>query len=83
MSRPTIPEVVERFAAYYRQHTAWGSLHIVMEDGNVEDEWVSFCGREAKRIGDRQGLELAIILATMTKSQRGRLLAKVRRHISG
>lgn len=28
--KPTIPEVVDRFAAYYARNPAWGSLHVVL-----------------------------------------------------
>ncbi len=73
----TIPNVIERFAAYYEKHEAWGSLHIVLEDNNVQDSSVEHCIEWAKEKGDTEGEELGRILLLMSKSQRGRLHRKV------
>lgn len=37
--RPSLPDVVGRFASYLEVdgNGAWGSLHCVLEDGNVRD----------------------------------------------
>lgn len=69
--RPTIPEVVARFAAYYRQNPAWGSLHVVMDDGNWNS--VEWCRDYAQREGDAEGAALAEILLQMTKTQMRKL----------
>ena len=73
--RFTIPEVLDRFARYYALpgNGAWGSLHIVLDDGNVDDSHVAFCQNNAHERGDTEGEQLAMILAMMTKSQRSRL----------
>lgn len=74
--RPTItPELVERFAAYYEApgNGAWGSLHIILDDGNVEDHNADFCVKHAAETGDGEGFELARILRSMSRSQRGRI----------
>jgi len=82
--KPHIPEVIERFVAYYQAKGdgAWGSLHIVLEDGNVLDSNVAFCRDYAARQGDTEGRALAEILLRMTRSQRGRLTRKVREWIA-
>ena len=74
-SRLTIPEVVERFANYFRQpdHGAWGSLHIVLADNNVYDDSCAFCIRWAVERGDHEGAGLAELLLKLTRSQRSRL----------
>ena len=37
MRKPTIPEVRARFQRYHKDNPSWGSLHIVLDDGNVSD----------------------------------------------
>jgi hypothetical protein len=73
MSKPTIPEVLPRFLAYYIDHPAWGSLHVVLDDGNVEDDCVRFCIEFAEQEGDEEGAELGRILMRMSKTQRNKL----------
>jgi hypothetical protein len=71
--RPTVPEVRERFAAYYRDHPAWGSLHVVMDDGNWQS--IDFCRWSAREQipVDREALALCDILDQMTTTQRRKL----------
>ena len=71
--KPTIPEVVDRFRAYHDEHLAWGSLHIVLADGNVANDHVEFCLRWAEREGDIEGVVLAKILLKMSRTQRLKL----------
>lgn len=75
----TLPEVIDGFAAYYRQpgNGAWGSLHCVLDDGNVRDRDVQGCIDSAIEKGDVEGERLARILLTLSKSQRLRLGRKV------
>ena len=77
--KPTIPEVVAAFADYQQrpENGAWGSLHIVLEDGNCKNEFVHSCAQYAKENGDVPGERLANILLQMSPSQRGRLSRKV------
>lgn len=74
-TRPTLPEVASQFAAYYAApgNGAWGSLHIVLSDGNVGDDCVQFCIDHAQEIGDAEGERLGRILLTMSKAQRRKL----------
>lgn len=69
----TIPEVIERFKEYHKQNGAWGSLHIVLDDHNVEDSSVLFCLDWARENNDTEGAELAKILYQMSKTQRLKL----------
>lgn len=71
--KPSIPEVVPLFLPYYTKHDAWGSLHIVLDDGNVDDSHVRFCMESAKENGDFEGYTLASILLGMSKTQRLKL----------
>jgi hypothetical protein len=78
MSKPTIPEVIDRFRAYYRRvGWSWGSLHIVLSDDNVEDHFVQWCIGYAEENDDPEGAELARVLLTMSKTQRLNLGDKV------
>lgn len=74
-ARPTVPDVIERFRAYHAlpDNGAWGSLHIVLDDGNVDDDSVRFCIDWANKYHDTEGEELAHILLQMSKTQRLRL----------
>ena len=69
----SVSDVLPRFEAYLRKNPSWGSLHIVLEDGNLKDTNVEFCITHADRIGDREGAELGRILLAMSKTQRGKL----------
>lgn len=73
--KPTIPEVRARFLAYYQQpgNSCWGSLHIVLDDGNIADDHVRFCVGFAERNNDPEGAELARILLQMSKTQRRKM----------
>lgn len=75
MDKPTIPEVIERFRTYYRApgNGAWGSLHVVLDDGNVRDDHVRGCIEWAIERSDKEGEELARILLRMSKTQRGKI----------
>lgn len=71
----TIPEIVEQFARYYQQpqNGAWGSLHVVLDDHNVDDESVEHCQEWATKRGDTEGAELAGLLLRMSQTQRAKL----------
>lgn len=69
-NKPIPDDVLVRFAAYARQHLTWGSLHIVLDDGNVRDSDVAFCQKYARERGDAEGAFLADVLAGCSKSQR-------------
>jgi hypothetical protein len=73
--KPTIPEVIERFETYYAKpgNGAWGSLHVVLDDGNTEDEIVRLTVESAEKAGDAEGAELARLLLRMSRTQRGKI----------
>ena len=73
MTKPAIPDVLPRFVAYYRAHPSWGSLHVVLDDGNIEDVFVRGCAEYAREQNDAEGGALADILLTMSKTQRGKI----------
>jgi hypothetical protein len=71
--KPSISDVRDCFRSYLDLNPGWGSLHIVLEDGNVSDANVRFCVDYAQRNGDLEGERLALILLEMSKTQRRKL----------
>lgn len=61
------------FAAYHEEHPSWGSLHLVLEDGNLRDEDVEFCIGYAVDNSDAIGCVLGRMLAQMTVDERDAL----------
>jgi hypothetical protein len=75
LDRPTVPEVIGIVRDYYAKpgNIVGGSLHLVLEDGNIDDESVRFCLQWAIDKDDQDGIRLAGMLLTMTKTQRKKL----------
>jgi hypothetical protein len=47
--RPTVPEVLPLVRRYLEREPTGGSLHIVLDDGNLRDSDLEFCYRFAMR----------------------------------
>lgn len=64
--------VIQQFQDYYDKpgNGAGGSLHIVFDDYNVDDDSVRFCITHAIEKNDQNGVKLARLLLQMSKSQR-------------
>lgn len=77
--RLSIPDVIEAFRAYRALpgNGAWGTLHIVLDDGNVSDDYVKFCIDTAGRRGDAEGERLARVLLLLSKTQRAKMKKKL------
>ena len=74
---------IDSFAEYYCSgHGAWGSLHIVLSDDNLEDHSVAFCKQYAHESGDVAGEELADILLGMNVKTRETIDKRVKSYIS-
>ena len=75
MLKPSIPDVIERFRAYHKlpQNCVWGSLHVILDDGNFSDGSVRYCLQHATEKRDTEGIELAKILLSMSFTQRKKL----------
>lgn len=76
----TIPEILSLARKYYEKpgNAVGGSLHIVLEDGNTQDGDVMFCLEYAQKQGDMDGVELAELLLSMSKTQRKKLSAMLK-----
>ena len=69
-TRTTIPDVVRVFADYLEDNPTWGSLHVVLDDGNVGDDSIKHCIDVSREANDAAGLVLGRTLLTLTKTQR-------------
>ena len=71
----------------YARHAAGCCLHVVLDDGNTDDESVAHCvpfaaASEAEEPGvHHQCIELAGLLVSMTPRQRGAVRANVYGHL--
>lgn len=74
-AKPTVPEVLPLVWAYYAKegNGTGGSLHIVLEDENIEDHHVRFCLQWARDHNDPDGIALAELLLRMSHTQRKEL----------
>lgn len=67
------PELVARFRAYHEANPVWGRLHIVLSDGNYQDDCVRHAIQWAIDVADPEGKELAELLLQMSRTQRIKL----------
>jgi hypothetical protein len=74
-TKPTVPEVQPLVAAFYAlpENGAGGSLHVVLDDGNVADGHVEGCIEYAEKRGDAIGAALGRLLMLCSKTQREKL----------
>lgn len=45
-------EFYQLYNAIYDHHSAGGCLHIVLDDFNIEDEWLEFCEIEVMELNE-------------------------------
>ncbi len=58
---------------YYESEPCGGSLHIVLDDGNLEDSSIAWCAGYACAEHDEEGSDLANLMEMMTVKQRERV----------
>jgi hypothetical protein len=68
----TTQEIVGLIQEYYSTdgNAAGGYLHIVLDDGNLEDDDIIFCIEQAKMAGDFNGVLLGYVLLLLNLSER-------------
>lgn len=73
--KPTVPEVLPIVKAYYAKpgNGVGGSLHVVLDDGNIETKFVEECREYARQNNDSDGVALADLLLKMSYTQRKKL----------
>jgi hypothetical protein len=64
--------VIHLAREYYRQpgNLAGGSLHIVLDDGNLDDSDILFCIEYAKKEKDELGVQLGEHLLSLNEDER-------------
>lgn len=74
-TKPTVSEVLPIMYSYRdtEGNGVGGSLHIVLDDGNVNNDDIIWCIEFAKKNKDKAGVELGEILLRMSKTQRKKL----------
>ena len=55
---------------YYLDHPTGGSLHIVLDDGNIEDDDVEFSINHARGENDHLGELIGLLMLQLSKTQR-------------
>ena len=73
MSKPTRLELAPLVKALYERNSVGCCLHIVLDEGNVEDSDVAFCLSWARTEGHEACIQLAEKLLLMSRTQRLRL----------
>lgn len=60
--------------AYYAKpgNLAGGTLHVTLDDGNIETHHILFCLGQAKDARDVDGVRIAELLLSMTRRQRAK-----------
>lgn len=71
--KPTIPDVLPLVQELYRRSCVGCCLHIVLDDGNLEDSSVKFCLGYAIEQGHQECMYLATMLLAMSRTQRSKL----------
>ncbi len=74
----TVPDVLPLVRAYVAKpgNDIGGNLHIVLEEGNIDDQSINFCRLWAKARRDTDGEVLADKLLLMTRTQRSKIVAQ-------
>lgn len=70
LPKPTLPEVVDRFADYHRRNPSWGMLHSALDGGNVADGHILLDVKWAEYKGDAEAVMLTNLLLRMSRRQR-------------
>lgn len=75
-ARPTIPFMRGLIASYYKLegNICGGSLHVVLDDGNLETRSVQHCLEYATKQNDADGAFLADLLLRFTEAERAEML---------
>jgi len=76
-SNITMDLLIQECKKYYSksENCVGGSLHIVLDDENIEDGHIEWCKNYAKEKGDNEGVALAELLLKATMEQREKLVS--------
>jgi hypothetical protein len=73
--RPTVPEVLRLVVEFYAKpgNEAGGNLHVVLDDGNLEDQHLEAARKRAWDSQDTDAVVIADLMLDMTRTQRRRV----------
>jgi hypothetical protein len=76
MSEISVPILIQKSKEYYSMegNKVGGNLHIILDDGNINDSSINFCLNQATIKGDKLGIELCKLLLLASKTQRNKLV---------
>lgn len=62
----------DMIARYYAKdgNGVGGNLHVILDDGNVNNEHIDFCRKQCARNGDVDGLAILDVIAAMPEEDR-------------
>lgn len=71
----TVPDILPLVRGFYQLpgNEVGGVLHIVLDDGNIEDQHIEYCLSEAIAKNDMIAVSLAKLLLKMTYTQRKKI----------
>ena len=74
---------LDRFRSYVSlpNNSAGGSLHIWLDDNNIENHSIEFCLNNAKERNDAEGESLALLGLQMSKTQRSKIASLVYKEV--
>ena len=74
--KPTKDQLKQMIAEYYsiKGNYCGGSLHIVLDDGNIESHFIQWCLEYAEDRGDAKGVELANMLLMFEEDEPAEVL---------
>lgn len=73
MGKPTTTEVKPLVDLLYQRNSVGCCLHVVLDDGNIDDQSVAWCRDEAQRQGHADCFLLANTMLEMSRTQRKKL----------
>ena len=73
--KPTREEVSKLVKDYYAKpdNLVGGNLHVVLDDGNIQDYHIELCLKQAEEERDEDGIILAKALLEMSLTQRKKI----------
>jgi hypothetical protein len=75
MKLAEIEEVRKLCDKYYYDNPSGGSLHIVLDDGNMGNHHLEFCLEEARKNDDPDAVEIALKILDLTATERTKLFS--------
>lgn len=77
--KPVAQEALPLVRDYYAKpgNKLGGNLHMVLDDGRVEDVDVELCLAQAQEAGDEEGERLARLILGMSRTQRLKLFREI------